>query len=60
MPVVECSAYSYRTKPSLREMEEIAWVLQTDKKRQQVGFVSSADWRRQHDERLLPAHLRRG
>jgi hypothetical protein len=57
--IVECSAYVDRSKTTLREMEQIAWVLHTDSKRQQVGFVRAIDWKRQHeDEELLPAHLR--
>ncbi len=29
-PVTDCSSYSDRRRASLREMEEIAWVLRTD------------------------------
>jgi hypothetical protein len=58
--IVQCSAYVDVTQTTLRDMEQIAWVLHTDKKRQQVGFVRAVDWRREHeDERLVPAHLRR-
>jgi hypothetical protein len=38
-PVVSCTSYSDRRRASLREMEEIAWVLRTDAKRSQIGFV---------------------
>jgi hypothetical protein len=41
-PVVSCSDYSDRSRPSLREMEEIAWVLKSDPRRGQVGFVHSS------------------
>ena len=42
-PVTTCSDYVSRQHPSLREMEEIAWVLRTDAKRHRVGFVASRD-----------------
>lgn len=38
-PVTECSGYSDRRQPTLRHLEEIAWVLRTDRKRQPIGFV---------------------
>ena len=41
-PVVSCSSFSDRRKASLREMEEIAWVLKSDPHRNQVGFVRSS------------------
>ena len=40
--VASCSRYSDRGRPSLREMEEIAWVLRSDPHRNQVGFVKSS------------------
>lgn len=42
-PVASCSGYVDRTHPSLREMEEIAWILRTDPKRKQIGFVHSRE-----------------
>jgi hypothetical protein len=41
-PVVSCSRYGDRNKASLREMEDIAWVLRSDPHRNQVGFVRSS------------------
>ena len=41
-PVISCSGYRDRNRPSLREMEEIAWVLRSDPHRNQVGFVRSS------------------
>jgi hypothetical protein len=38
-PVTSCTRFSDRSRPSLREMEEIAWILRTDPRRNQVGFV---------------------
>jgi hypothetical protein len=42
-PVISCSGYSDRRQPSLREMEEIAWVLRTDARKNQIGFVHARD-----------------
>jgi hypothetical protein len=39
--VTSCSGYSDRRLPSLREMEETAWILRSDPHRNQVGFVRS-------------------
>ena len=38
-PVTVCTEYSDRRQPSLRAMEEIAWVLRSDPKKNEVGFV---------------------
>jgi hypothetical protein len=40
--VTSCSGYSDRRRPSLREMEETAWILRSDPHRNQVGFVRSS------------------
>jgi hypothetical protein len=37
--VVSCSGYTDRTHPSIREMEEMAWLLRSDAHRNQIGFV---------------------
>src|SRR5258708_1506099 len=44
-PVTYCTAYSDRRQPSIREMEEIAWILRSDPKRKEVGFVSASKLR---------------
>ena len=41
-PVMSCSGYADRNHPSLRHMEEIAWVLRSDPRRNQVGFIRSS------------------
>jgi hypothetical protein len=41
--VTFCNAYVDRTHPTIREMEDIAWVLRTDAKRKQVGFTRASD-----------------
>jgi hypothetical protein len=38
-PVVSCSGYTDRNHPSIREMEEMAWLLRSDAHRSQIGFV---------------------
>ena len=50
-PVTSCSRYSNRNQASLREMEEIAWVLRSDPHRNQVGFVRAS--RLAEDERYV-------
>jgi hypothetical protein len=47
--VTSCSAYGDRRRASLYEMEEIAWVLRSDPRRNEIGFV--------HAKTLKP-HLR--
>lgn len=36
-----CTEYLNRNHPSLYHMEDIAWVLRTNAKRNQIGFVRS-------------------
>ena len=52
-PVVSCTGYSDRRHPSLREMEEIAWVLRTDARKNQIGFVQARELKPQ-DRYVLP------
>jgi len=42
-PVVSCSAYSDRRRPSADEMVPIAWVLRVDKKKNPIGFVRGSE-----------------
>ena len=38
-------------------MKEIAWVLQTDSRRERIGFLKAKEWERKHDgEDLLPGY----
>jgi hypothetical protein len=41
--VTSCTEYLNRNHPSLYHMEDIAWVLRTNAKRNQIGFVRSKD-----------------
>ncbi len=38
-PVTFCTGYVNRNHPSILEMEETAWVLRSDRKTRQIGFV---------------------
>lgn len=42
-PVTFCTEFVDRQHPSIREMEDIAWVLRTDAKRNRIGFVRAKD-----------------
>ena len=39
-PVTSCSGYSDRRHPTVREMEDIAWILRSDPHRTRVTAVS--------------------
>lgn len=41
-PVTQCSDYADRRRASLREMEELAWILRSDVRRNEIGFVRSS------------------
>ena len=40
-PVSSCTSYSDARQPTLWQMEEIAWVLRSNPKRNTVGFVEA-------------------
>lgn len=44
-PVHSCTGYSDRRHASLREMEDLAWVLRSDPRRNQIGFVPASKLR---------------
>ena len=44
--VTSCSAYTDRRRAALHEMEEIAWILRSDPKKNSVGFVKASELRR--------------
>ena len=52
-PAVSCTAYSDKRQPSLYEMEDIAWVLRTDARRTEIGFVRARDLKSRH-RHVLP------
>ncbi len=42
-PVRFCTEHVERRHASIREMEDVAWVLRTDARRRRVGFVQAKD-----------------
>ena len=42
-PVSSCSGYADRRHPTLHEMEDIAWVLRTDSRKKDIGFVQARE-----------------
>ena len=40
-PVTFCTGYADQRLASIREMEEIAWILRSDPRRNQIGFVEA-------------------
>jgi hypothetical protein len=51
--VATCSGYADRRLASIREMEEIAWVLRSDPRRNQAGFVPARKLKPE-DRYILP------
>lgn len=55
MRVTDCNRYVDRAQPALWAMKEIAWVLESDSKRQKIGFITAKEWRKlNRDEDLVP------
>ena len=52
-PVTFCTSYVDKQLPSIREMEDIAWVLRSDPRRNQIGFVEARKLKPQ-DRYVLP------
>ena len=52
-PVVSCTGYSDRRTPSIHEMEDIAWILRTDPRKKQIGFVQARQLKPE-DRYVLP------
>jgi len=44
--VTSCSEYADRRRASLYEMEQIAWILRSDPKKNTIGFVKASELRR--------------
>jgi hypothetical protein len=52
-PVTFCNGYIDRGHPTIQEMEETAWILRSDPKRNQMGFVRASDLKPK-DRYVLP------
>ena len=48
--VFRCNTYVPRTHVSVWDMEKIAWILTTDKKGKEVGFVKSSKYKKDHPD----------
>lgn len=50
-PIAECNRYDNEALPSLYDLKAIAWVVNTDKKTNKVGFLSPDELRKrdQHE-----------
>src|SRR5918996_2221987 len=51
--VSSCTAYSDRRRASIHEMEEIAWILRSDPRRNEIGFVQARQLKVEH-RHVLP------
>jgi len=47
-PVTYCTKHVSTQHPSLRDMEEMAWVLRSDTKKNTIGFVRASDLAPKH------------
>ena len=52
-PVSSCTGYADSRQASIREMEELAWVLRSDPKRPDIGFVKASALK-PRDRHILP------
>jgi hypothetical protein len=52
-PVSHCNRYVNSTHPTVREMEDVAWVLRSDPRRNQIGFVAPGKLKA-HERYVLP------
>jgi len=58
MRVTECNRYVDRAQPALWAMNEIAWVLEADSRRQKIGFITAKEWRKLNgNEDLVPGQF---
>ena len=48
--VTECSLYDDKRNPSRWDMEQLAWVLVTNQRTREVGFISAKEVKRRKDE----------
>lgn len=48
-PVARCSAYLDKSKPTLNDMHEVAWLVMTDKGGRKIGFLSPEELRERRE-----------
>lgn len=46
--VLECSRHTDRSQPSISNLYDIAWILETSKNKRVVGFTKWADYSKKH------------
>lgn len=54
-PVGRCTAYLDRSKPTLWDMQQIAWQLMTDKGGRKIGFLSPEEMQQRQQGGPLPS-----
>lgn len=55
-PIVECNKYSERGRPQLRDMRDVAWIIEPSKREGGVwGFTKASDFKRKNpDAEIIP------
>lgn len=48
-PMVQCTSYDDKRRPQMYEMEDMAWIVRTDRKNNRIGFVSPEDMKKEKD-----------
>ncbi len=48
--VTECSSHEDKTKVTLKNLYEVAWILSTDAKKQSIGFTPYKTWKKAHKD----------
>lgn len=56
-PVLSCNIFDDKRMPSRWDMEQIAWVLVTNKAGKAIGFVSSEDFRKSQGPSAQPTTI---
>lgn len=53
--ITECNQYVNKSLPSMRDMQDLAWILVTDRNRQKIGFQQAKEWRKENQrEAIVP------
>ena len=51
--VTRCSDYDDKASVRLREMEDISWILVTDRNRQKIGFKPASQWSKENPDESI-------
>ena len=52
--VVQCNGYYRKGTPSIRDLYETAWILETKKIGRQIGFTPYKEWKKEHGDAPEP------